>query len=213
MQKLNEIQRYKLVKEGQAVKFEHPEGQELVSRLIKMRLNVPQSVNLYVTRLDKVEAETGEIVEEDVHFLAHCGPGFEQLEYYYRGNFTLSALGGDIWLDTLDSSDWSLEATDDTNYARLWEREERDPRILEMEQMARYNRRLLEEQMAADRAIYEARMSEMRAMMEKVNVSAPAADGTGGTPSAKPVLPSGASGDDKGKQAPADAGTGGEPDA
>jgi len=210
MQKLNQIQSYVLMEESKALTFKHPEGQALESRLIKMRVNAPQAVNLYLTRLDEVEEETGEIVKGEVHFLAHVLGGFEQLEFYYRGSFALNAVGGDIWLDTLDSSDFSLEATDYANYARVWEREERDPRILEMEQIARHNQRMLDEQRAADRAEREAMIEEMRKLRE-ANVTTSSVDANRGTASPVPPVPAGPSGDDKGKQAPAGTGTGGEP--
>jgi len=166
MQKLNEIQRYKPIADGQSVTFMHPEGQALESRLIKMRLNVPAPVNLYITRLDTVEVATGEIVEDELRFLAHVSAGHDQIEFHYRGSFALKAVGGEIWLDTFDSTEWEVPATDFSSYARVWEREERDPRILEIEQAARHNQRLLADQMAADRAERDALMAEMRKLRE-----------------------------------------------
>ncbi len=213
MQKLNEIQRYERVKSDVGLIFLHPEGQAAGARLVKMRINTPDSVRLFTKRLDKVDSDTGEIVEGEEHFLAYVGPGYEQLEFYYKGDFTLCVDGGEIWLDTLDSSDFTLEPLDHENYARMWEREEVDPRILELQQIARANQRALEQQMAADRAEHQARMAEIRQMMERTNVPAPAPDGNRGTPSPEPKVPASPSGDDKGKPAPAPAGTGGQSDA
>lgn len=213
MQKLNEIQRYQRIKAGSLPVFKHPDGQADGARLVKMRINAPDAVRLFTRRLDKFDPSTGEVVEGEEHFLAYVGPGYEQLEYWYRGDFALLVEGGEIWLDTLDSSVFDLEASDHENYARVWEREEIDPAIAEMMRVARYNQRVLEEQMARDRADYAARLEEMRQIVEKKNVPAPASDGNRGTASPVAPVPSGASGDDSGKPASAGTGTGGEPDA
>lgn len=214
MQKLNMIQAFAELPEGTDATFAHPEGQAEQARLIKMRINAPQDVNLYITPVD-IDFETGEVVTHDeagTRFLAHAAAGFEQLEFYYHGSFCLSAVGGSIWLDTYDNTAFSVEASDFSSYARLWEREERDPRILEIERAARHNQELLLRQMAEDRAAYAA---QMEALAEKVtsNVVTSQAPASGGTPSAQPSVPSGAPAGDPATATAAPAGTGGEPDA
>ena len=215
MQKLNMIQAFAELPEGTDATFMHPEGQADQARLIKMRINAPQDVNLYVTPCE-VDYETGEVITHDgdgALFLAHVAAGFDQLEFFYHGSFCLSALGGSIWLDTYDNTSFSVEASDFTNYARLWEREERDPRILEIERAARRNQEMLLRQMAEDRAAYAA---QMNALAEKVSSSVnsaqtPAgggtASGSGGTP-----VPSGAPSGDPAGDSAAPAGASGEPD-
>lgn len=213
MQKLNMIQAFAELPEGTDATFAHPAGQADQARLIKMRINAPQDVNLYITPV-VIDDETGEVLdheEESSRFLAHVVAGFEQLEFFYRGSFCLSALGGPIWLDTYDNTAFSVEASDFTSYARLWEREERDPRILEIERAARHNQEILLRQMAEDRAVYAAQMAELA---EKVtsNVSPAPAPASGGTPSVEPPVPSGAPAGDPATTAPAAAGASGEPD-
>ena len=187
MQKIGMVQEYVLLKETQKPVFFHPEGIEDQSRLIKMRLRAEQAVNLYLEPLD-ANPETGEVPEEI--FLAHCEPGLEQIEFFYRGSFGLIIVGGNIWLDTYDNTSFEVESLDPTSFARLWEREERDPRILEMEQIARMNQRERDAQRENDRAEYEARIKALEERFANVAASqspssAPASGG-GGTGSSVP---------------------------
>ena len=143
------------------------------SRQIKLRVNAPHPVNLFVSRVDHHGNST-----DEGRFLAHVAAGLEQIEFYYEGSFALEIMGGDIWIDTYDSGKFEIESADYESYARMFEREERDPRILEMEQIARHNERVLKAQMAADRAEWKARIEEMRKITEGVmNVAAASNDG------------------------------------
>lgn len=209
MQKLNMIQAFAELPEGTDATFAHPEGQADQARLIKMRINAPQDVNLYVTPVT-IDYETGEVTQHDedaARFLAHVSAGFEQIEFTYQGSFCLSAIGGPIWLDTYDNTAFSVEASDLESYARLWEREERDPRILEIERMARHNQNMLRQQMADDMARYQ------REMEERFNAHVPAsqASGSGGTASEEPKVPSGTPAGDPPAEGKTPVGTGGEP--
>ena len=101
MQKLNMIQAFAELPEGTDATFAHPQGQAEQARLIKMRINAPQDVNLYVTPVE-IDFDTGEVIvhdEDKARFLAHVAAGFEQVEFTYRGSFCLSAIGGSVWLD------------------------------------------------------------------------------------------------------------------
>lgn len=214
MQKFNMIQAFARLEAGSDATFQHPQGQADQARLIKMRVNAPQDVNLYITPVT-IDEETGEVLEHnegEALFLAHVAAGYEQLEFYYHGSFCLAALGGDIWLDTYDNTAFSVEASDYSSYARLWEREERDPRILEIERAARHNQNELLRQMAEDRAAYAAQMS---ALAERIgaNVSAGEASASAGTAGNEPKVSAGASAGDKPAEGETPAGTGGEPDA
>lgn len=214
MQKLNMIQAFQVLDEATDATFAHPQGQADQARLIKMRINAPQAVNLYVTPVD-IDDETGEVSAHDedaTRFLAHVEPGFEQLEFYYRGSFSLSAVGGSIWLDTYDNTAFSVEASDFVTYARLWEREERDPRILEIERAARHNQEILLRQMAEDRAAYAAQMADL-ANQVKSNVSSAPAPAHSGTASTVAPVPSGTPSGDPATDGAASAGDGGEPNA
>lgn len=213
MQKLNMIQAFAELREGTDATFAHPQGQAEQARLIKMRINAPQDVNLYITPI-VIDEETGEVLSHDAdnaQFLAHVAAGFEQVEFYYRGSFCLAVLGGSVWLDTSDNTAFSVEASDFTSYARLWEREERDPRILEIERLARHNQGLLRQQMAEDMARYVAGIEErMRANVDKNSGDAGA--GKAGDSSGKP-LPAGTSAGDQAADSLPEAGGSGEPDA
>lgn len=210
MQKLNMIQAFAELPEGTDALFAHPDGQADQARLIKMKINAPADCNLYITDEGHVDEE-GVVYDGETRFLAHVAAGFEQLEFYYRGGFALSVVGGSIWLDTYDNTAFSVEASDFTNYARLWEREERDPRILEIERAARHNQEMLLRQMADDRAAYA---EQMAALAEKVtnNVSAAQSPASGGTASAEPKVPAVAPAGDTTASAPAAATASGEPD-
>lgn len=211
MQKLNMIQAFAELPEGTEALFAHPEGQPDQARLIKMKINAPQATNLYITDQGDPD-EDGVIHDGETRFLAHVEPGFEQVEFYYKGSFTLACVGGGIWLDTYDNTSFSVEASDFTSYARLWEREEEDPRILEIQRIARHNREELQRQMAEDRAAYAA---QLMAIEERIsaNVAPAQAPASAGTAIAEPKVPSGAQASDPAATAPAPAGTGGEPDA
>lgn len=213
MQKFNMIQAFAELPEGMDATFVHPEGQVDQARLIKMRLNAPQDVNLYITPCE-IDYETGEVVQhraDAARFLAHVAAGFEQIEFYYQGSFCLSTLGGSVWLDTSDNTAFSVEASDFTSYARLWEREERDPRILEIERAARHNQELLLRQMAEDRAAYAAQMAAIEERMS-ANVTPVEAPASGGTAGDEPPVPSGAPASDPAAAAAVPAGTGGASD-
>lgn len=212
MQKFDQIQRFKLLPEGQSAVFYHPAELAGAARQVKFRVNAPRDVNLYLTLMEQVNPETGE-VEEDERFLAHVAAGSDNIEFYYNGSFALTAMGSEVWLDTYDNAQFSVEAIDETNYARMWEREERDPRILEMEQIARHNRRLFDEQRARDRAEYDALMEDLRKAKESMNVVTGENNGGNGTPVVEPPL-SGVSGAADTGTPPADGnGNGGQSNA
>lgn len=212
MQKLNQIQKFAVLQEGTDATFVHPDGQADQARLVKMRLNAPQAVNLFITPVD-IDMETGEVVRhyaDDQIFLAHVEAGFETIEFHYHGSFCLNAIGGDVWLDTYDNSTFSVEASDPTSFARLFEREERHPAILEMERMARYNAEAMRQQNARD---MEAAIAAMEARMAQnvVTSATPASGGTtGGNGDATAPVSSGAGAGDPQADAAAAAGTGGQ---
>lgn len=187
MQKIGMLQAFVQLSETEDATFVHPQGNEDQARLIKMRILVEKPVNLYLIPVEydyenrKVTAHHDE--PEFIQFLTHVEPGMEQIEFYWRGSFCLRLMGGNIWLDTYDNTAFNVESVDDVSFARLWEREERDPRILEMERLARHNSRILDEQRAQDYALYEERMAALEAKYQQ-NVTPPAN-------AAKPVQPVG----------------------
>lgn len=212
MQKLNSIQGYARIKEGQGVAFECEDYLANEPRRIKMRINTAVAVVLYATRLDDVfDENTGELIE-DVRLLAHVGPGFDEIEFAYIGNFKVEAVGGDIWLDTLDAAQFVVQATDFESYARVFERQEEDPVLAEIKYMARQNQRLLEQQRQQDRAEREALLAEIQKYRDTQNVAS--ASNPSAAPAASPapvVAPVGASSGDEAASA-ASGGNDGVPD-
>lgn len=174
MQKIGQFQAYAELTEAKGAVFLHPEGLEDQARKIKMRLLSESAVNLFIEPLT-ADPETGEV--EPVRFLARVEPGMENIEFYYLGSFQLTPVGGNVWLDTYDNTSFDIESLTPESFARVWEREERDPRILEMEMAARYNQRLRDEQLAVDRAEHNARMAELDARIANVSTSKDNADG------------------------------------
>lgn len=208
MQRLNMLQGYQRLAEAAGAVFQHPVDNADQSRLVKFRIITELDVVLKVS--DCVfDPETGEIGElTNTRLLTVVKAGFDEVEFNYLGTFALHFLGApEIWLDTFDNAYVPTEAADLTNYARLWEREERDPRILEIERAARHNQMILAEQMQKDFAAYAA---SLEARYAQSTAPAPA---SGGTTSAEPVVPASAPAGDPAAATPAATGTGGEPDA
>lgn len=212
MQKLDQIQKFAVLQEGVDATFVHPQGQEEQARLIKMRINAPSAVNLYITPVT-IDLETGEVrthhVDEQI-FLAHIPAGYEQIQFMYDGSFALNAIGGDVWLDTYDNTAFNVEASDPTSFARLFEREERHPAILEMERMARHNQEAMRRQNQAD---MDAAIAALEARYQN-NVATPATPANGGTTSdggdeTAPLSSSAGAGDTK-SDASAPSGAGGK---
>lgn len=213
MQKLDQIQKFVLLSEGEDATFVHPVGQGNQSRLIKMRINAPQACNLFITPVvyDYEADEVRTHLADEQIFLAHIPAGYEQIQFHYDGTFCLNSIGGDIWLDTYDNSTFSVEASDPTSFARLFEREERHPAILEMERMARHNAEAIRRQNAVD---MEAAIAALERRMT-ANVATPATatpvGKTGAESDAGKTVPSSTATGDTKPDASADAGTGGEP--
>lgn len=209
MQKIGQIQKYVQVREDEKPVFYHPEGSDDQSRLIKMRLLSEQSVNLFIEPLD-ADPDTGEIPE--IRFLTSVPAGLEQIEFHYLGSFALLLMGATVWLDTYDNTAFNVESVDAQSFSRLWEREERDPRILEIERAARRNSMLLQQQMEADRAAFREEMAAMRQEAQRnVASSSSAAPASAGSQQAQSAAPASAGDNNSGVSA---AGTnGGEPEA
>lgn len=207
MQKIGQLQKYVLIKEDQKPTFFHPEGSEDQARLIKMRLLSEQALNIFVEALD-ADPDTGEI--PDIRFLTSVPAGLEQIEFHFLGSFALIFVGGNVWLDTFDNTAFDIEMIDATSFARIHEREERDPRILEIERAARHNSMLLQQQMEADRAAFREEMARFAQEAQKnvATSSSPASSATASA-SAQSAAPA-STGDNKSPAATSGA-NGGEP--
>lgn len=210
MQKINALEGYSRVKEGVAVAFTTEEYLADQSRRIKLRINAPEEVRLFVTALPETfDEETGELTSPE-YFLG-IARAFEEFEFAFTGNFLLRAVGGEVWLDTYDSANFVVQNADDENYARVYERPEEDPLITQMKFIARQNQRQREYEREQDRIEFERILAERLAAREAANVIPPA------TSSATPEASSPAGGatvgapTDNGASATPAGGTGGEP--
>jgi len=207
MQRLNMLQGYQRLAEATGAVFQQPVDNADQSRLVKFRIITEQDVVLKVSDCD-FDPETGEVGElGEPRLLTVVKAGFDEVEFNYLGTFQLDFMGAtEIWLDTFDNAFVSTEPADLTNYARLWEREERDPRILEIERAARHNQMLLQQQMRED---FERHAAAMEA---KYAQSAAPVNGNGGTPSVEPKVPASAPAGDPPAEALAAGGASGEQD-
>lgn len=154
MQRLGQLDGYTPLGEKEIVTFRHPESSLENSRLVKLRVIAENETALYY-------AVGAKPAPDAFQLLTVVCVGFDEIEFYVLGDFHLAARGGEILISTFDNSSVYLGPDDTESFARLWEREERDPRILEIERLARHNAEALRLQMAADFAAHEARMREI----------------------------------------------------
>lgn len=171
MQRLGQIEIYQSLSEKEIATFSHPPSSEN-ARLVKFRIIAENETALYYATGEKPEPEAFQL-------LTVVPAGFEEVEFYILGTFHLAAKGGEIQLSTFDNSAVYLGPAETESFARLWEREERDPRILEMERIARHNAENLRRKMLEDQAIHEARIREIMSAHETVNRAAGASRAAG----------------------------------
>lgn len=91
-------------------------------RLVRLRVNAPAPVALYVQLPDIV----------DPVFLAQVN-GLDMIEFNVEGSYKLFAFGGELWFDTLDGTRADVEAVDPTSYTSIVERKARNPELEIME--------------------------------------------------------------------------------
>nr|QJB21574.1 MAG: hypothetical protein [Microvirus sp.] len=175
MQRLGQIENYQSLSEKEIATFKHPESMGENARLVKFRIISESETALYYALGEKPNADAFQL-------LTVVPAGFEEIEFYILGTFHLAAKGGEIQLSTFDNSVVYLGPGETESFARLWEREERDPRILEMERIARHNAENLRRQMLEDQAIHEARIREIMS-------AGRSADGKASSGAVEPVDP------------------------
>lgn len=200
MIKLNSLTSFAVLAEGKEALFAAPDGSDQ-SRKVKMRVNTPHDVTLWISPVEDL----------DVSLFLGRVRGHEQFEFFFDGSFVLTSMGGDIWLDTFDNTQFDIQAKDPVSYARLFEREERDPRILEIERAARHNMEALRREMRADLENHKAALDAAK------QADKPASAGSGNKksdPAQGSVVPSGsdekAAGGEAGGAGASDAGNAAE---
>lgn len=155
MQRLGMLDGYKPLSEKEIASFRHPESSAENARLVKIRVIAENDTALYYAIGDKPKPG-------DFQLLTVVRAGFDEIEFYILGDFHLAAKGGDLMLSTFDNTVVYLGPKETESFARLWERPEVNPEILEMQRIARHNAELLRAQMAADFAAHEERMRAIR---------------------------------------------------
>lgn len=155
MQRLGMLDGYMPLSEKEIAHFRHPESSAENARLVKFRVIAESDTALYYAMGDKPKPDGFQL-------LTVVRAGFDEVEFYILGDFHLAAKGGDIMLSTFDNTVVYLGPKEAESFARLWERPEVNPEILEMQRIARHNAELLRAQMAADFAAHEQRMRAIR---------------------------------------------------
>lgn len=155
MQRLGMLDGYMPLSEKEIAHFRHPESSAENARLVKFRVIAENDTALYYAVGDKPK-------QDGFQLLTVVKAGFEEIEFYILGDFHLAAKGGDLMLSTFDNTVVYLGPEETESFARLWERPEVNPEILEMQRIARHNAELLRAQMAADFAAHEERMRAIR---------------------------------------------------
>lgn len=155
MQRLGMLDGYMPLSEKEIAHFRHPESSAENARLVKFRVIAESDTALYYAMGDKPKPDGFQL-------LTVVRAGFDEVEFYILGDFHLAAKGGDIMLSTFDNTVVYLGPKETESFARLWERPEVNPEILEMQRIARHNADLLRAQMAADFAAHEQRMRAIR---------------------------------------------------
>lgn len=199
MQKLNSIQGFARVREGEAVGFISEAYHSESGRTIKMSINTPQDIWLYAESMrESVDADGGRVfksveitdpdtgeVSYDTRFLAFVRAGYDQIEFVYTGHMKVTAVGGEFWLNTFEGSNFEVQATDPYSYARVLQREEIDPRVAAVQYEIRKMQREAAAQRELDRLEYEQRLAAIEAAKAPSNVTpsatASAASETGAT--------------------------------
>lgn len=159
-------------------------------RPVKIKVNAPAPMSLYFTQ---------EGIAEEI-FLAHiCG--LDEIEFHIEGDYTIFPLGGDVWFDTLDGSDPSVEAVDPASFTQIVERRVRNP---EMELMERKMQENIERRMATMYAGFSAEVRQKEMDLEAARKALDAANKAEPLPadgSSPPVEPVAAAADGSGGNA------------
>lgn len=145
VQRLFNIQRWKLVEMDQVVDFPSPKP-----RLVRIDVNAPDWAELYYITDD------GEAL-----FLALV-KGRDTVEFQSSGKFSLAVRGGECWVYSVDGEDISTTVIDPIIFTRVVERRRKSPELVAMEiammhnmnkRMEQMQRELTRGQLRRDRAI------------------------------------------------------------
>ena len=153
-------------------------------RSVRVRVNAPEPMALYLKQDD---------IEEEI-FLAYV-IGLDEIQFEVLGSYSLIARGGDVWFDTLDGSDQSVEPVEPASFTQIVERRVRNPEMELMERKMAENieRRLSDiyASMSTTLAAKEAELVAARTLIASANTTEPAST-DGAAASGEPAAEAGA---------------------
>ncbi len=87
-------------------------------RLVRLRVNAPNRVAVYLNLPDLVDP----VFVATVH-------GLDEIQFYVEGDYKLSAIGGELWFDTLDGTRPDVEPVEPDSFTSIVERRQRNPEL------------------------------------------------------------------------------------
>ena len=148
-------------------------------RSVRLRVNAPSPAALYVKQ-DGIS---------DAMFLARV-EGLDEINFYVQGDYELLAVGGEVWIDTLDGADGHVDAVETASFTRIVERRARNPELEIMERRMAEN---MERRMAlltnSVTSILAEKEAELVAARTAANAASPAVSepDAGQVPPAEPA--------------------------
>lgn len=131
-------------------------------RVVRLRVNAPQRVALYLRLPDLVDP----VFLSTVH-------GLDEIQFNVDGDYKLFALGGELWFDTLDGVRADVEAVEPDSFTTIAERQ---PRNIELELVERKMQQNIERRMAALMTAMSDKLEAKEQEIEAVRNAAAVAD-------------------------------------
>lgn len=131
-------------------------------RVVRLRVNAPQRVALYLLLPDLVDP----VFLSTVH-------GLDEIQFNVDGDYKLFALGGELWFDTLDGVRADVEAVEPDSFTTIAERQ---PRNIELELVERKMQQNIERRMAALMTAMSDKLEAKEQEIEAVRKAAAVAD-------------------------------------
>lgn len=144
-------------------------------RSVRLRVNAPSPAVLYVKQADI----------PDAMFLARV-EGLDEIQFNLEGDYELVAVGGEVWLDTLDGSSAHVEPVETASFTRIVERRARNPELEIMERRMAEN---MERRMALLTNSVTSILAEKEAELVAARTAANAASPAVSEPDAGQVSP------------------------
>ena len=160
MQRINSIYDWQLLDDGMQLNVASDVADQ---RLVKIRVNAPSPVALYLKVADA----------EDPIFLARV-EGLDDIWFNVQGDYKLLCMGSFCMVDTLDGTKAHVDAVSPDSFTVISERQAIDPAVqyITMKMQENFERR-----MAAQAATFDAALADLEARREADRAVAEAAGG------------------------------------